>query len=239
MIRFIKRRGSITFDGLMGLVYGKNYDPAKEDLEEVLYQSLLKLIEENRIEVYRTPSGHTNYRIPMEKKAHKEYNPVGSNMIGTSDPEGAEKLFKGVIKFMEEEFTVSRVRKAMSDKDRLPQNKVRDLILELETQGLIEATRSKVYMGKAYNLYVLKKVVALDDLGKLKTLEKWFSKQQAAKALECSRTKVGSLLDQLVSEDKLVESSGEGVLKYAIVDLNTEEAQAGIMGSVKKKRKLK
>lgn len=152
MLEFIKRRGSVSFDSLMRMQQGKDYE-YDEKYECKVMSELEELINSGEIEASRSASGHTNYRVPLEKVSKKEYDPI-TRMARVSDPEGAQRLFDGVIKYMDEEgFTVNGVYKAQAEKDKLPSGKVRDLIDELVTLGKIVATKSKMYMGRPYNIY--------------------------------------------------------------------------------------
>lgn len=152
MLEFIKRRGSVSFDALMRREMGRDYE-YDEKYEAKVMNELGELVGSGSIEVYRTAVGHTNYRTPLEKVSKKEYDPI-TRMARVADPEGAQRLFDDVIKYMDEEgFTVNGVYKAQDEKTKLPSGKVRDLIDELASMGKIVATKSKMYMGRPYNIY--------------------------------------------------------------------------------------
>lgn len=148
--RIIQRRGSVSFDWLLKLI---DVDYVfSEDVEGRLFMELMGLIGDGKLEVHRSASGVTHYRVPMEKKSKQEYPPVSSLvMSGAPDPEGADRLFK-VIETMDEEFTVNQIYKAQKD-DGVSMNRVRDLVAQLLGDGRIVAIRSKRYMGKTFNVY--------------------------------------------------------------------------------------
>lgn len=152
MLEFIKRRGSVSFDALMKMELGREYVYDEKE-ESKMMGRIEELMNSGEIEASRSASGHTNYRIPLEKVSKKEYDPI-TRMARVADPEGAQRLFDEVIKYMDEEgFTVNGVYKAQAEKDKLPSGKVRDLIDELASMGKIVATKSKMYMGRPYNIY--------------------------------------------------------------------------------------
>ena len=145
----IQNRGVVTFDEVLTFLYRHKWTGKEREVKDALDA----LVESQRITKYRVKSGMVFYRDFIE--THRE-EPV-KRMSLVSDPEGAQKLLDDVISGIgKDEFTINLVKKAQhasDNPDKFSQNKIRDLVLELEAAGKIKATRSAKHFKNTFNYY--------------------------------------------------------------------------------------
>lgn len=173
MLKLFELSGAFYFDQLSRLLEGRGYEEISEELE--------KMIAEGKIEKVRSPSGFYIYRLPVVKKSKVELPKREGVLIPRklAHPEDMGRVFE-VMHGLKKEFTVNQVTKVFKDRGEVfSAEKTRNCFAHLLAEEKIVVTRTKVYMGKVYDLYQLvggedeyveaRKV--LGNLGKVFTLD--------------------------------------------------------------------